>query len=429
MMSLILFLVFFGLILLGTSVSLSLGIASVAAIAASHLSYMAVPQRMVPALYDASVLVCIPLFILAGNIMSHGGMGHRLVHFANILVGRTKGGLASANVLASMFFGGISGSATADTSAIGSVMIPAMEKEGYDKSFATAVTVIASPLGVIIPPSIVMIVYCWVTQTSIATLFAAGYLPGILIGISLMITAWVISRRRNYPTAPRYTLREKLLIFRDALPGLLMPLIIIGGVITGVFTATESAAVATVYGFVVCMFYYKELRWADMPGIFAETAKLTGIVSFMLALAAIFGWLIAYDRMPFQVGEFIAGLHLGQTNFLIFYTIFLLFLGLFLSPTEGVIIAVPIFYPVALKMGIDPLHFGILTVVTKALGHVTPPVGLCIFVGAAISKLSVERIVRAMIPFYFVALADALLIAFIPWISTIVPKLLGMGSH
>ena len=205
-----------------------------------------------------------------------------------------------------------------------------------------------------------------------------------------------------------------------------MPIIIIGGVVSGIFTATESAAFATVYGFLVCKFYYKELRWASMPQIFVEATKLTGIVAFMLALAAIFGWLIAYDRVPFQVAGFIAGMHLSPTMFLIAYTFFLLFLGLFLSPTEGVILAVPIFYPVAMKLGIAPLHFGILTVVTKALGHVTPPVGLCIFVGAAISKLPVERIISAMIPFYVVAFIDTMLVVFIPQISTIVPRLLGL---
>jgi tripartite ATP-independent transporter DctM subunit len=427
-MSIILFTVFLGAILVGVPVTFSLGIASAVAIAFSHLSFMALPQRIVPAIFDASALTSIPIFILAGHLMSHGGMGHRLVRFANVLVGRTRGGLASANVLSCMFFGGISGSATADTSAIGSVMIPAMEKEGYDKEFATAVTVIASPLGVIVPPSIIMIVYCWVTNTSIATIFAAGYAPGCLVAISLMITAWIISVRKGYPTAPRHSAREVLAIFIDAFPGLLMPVMILGGIVSGIFTATEAAAVATVYGFVICKFWYKDLDWKDLPGVFTEAAKLTGIVAFILALAGIFGWLMAYDRVPFKIADLINGWHLSPTTFLVCYVAFLMFLGLFLSPTEGVIIAVPIFYPVAQQMGIDPLHFGILTVVTKSLGHVTPPVGLCIFIGSAISKLPVERVIKSLIPFYLVALADVLLVAFIPAISTFVPHYLGMSS-
>jgi tripartite ATP-independent transporter DctM subunit len=425
-MTAILFTVFVVAMLIGVPITFALGIAALAALLYVDLPLMVIAQRMVPALADASALVAIPLFILAGNILSYGGMGDRLIHLANLIVGRTRGGLSSANVTASMFFGGISGSATADTSAIGSVMIPSMEKQGYDRAFATAVTVISSPLGTIIPPSIVMIVYCWVTETSIAKMFAAGYLPGILIGVMLMLTGWVISVRKNYPTAPRYTLREQLKIFADTLPGLMMPALIIGGILGGIFTATEAAAVAVIYGLLVSVFYYKELRWSHLPDIFLETIKLTGVVALLLAMAAVFSWLMAYDRLPYQVAGILADFQPSTTVFLVLYIAILLFLGLFLAPTEGLIIAVPILYPAALAIGIDPLHFGIITVVTLGLGHVTPPVGLCLFVGAAVSKLPMGQIIRAMLPFYAAAALALLLIAAFPIISTGIPWLLGM---
>lgn len=422
----LMFAVFVAAMLIGVPITVALGVAAMVGVFYIDLPLIVIAQRMVPALFDASALIAIPLFIFAGNILSYGGMGDRLINLANILVGRTRGGLSSANITASMFFGGISGSATADTSAIGSVMIPAMEKQGYDRAFATAVTIISSPLGTIIPPSIVMIVYCWVTETSISKIFAAGYAPGLLIALSLILTGWIISVRKNYPTAPRYTRREQLKILLDTLPGLLMPVLIIGGIFSGAFTATESAAVAVVYGLLVSIFYYKELRWSHIPSLFLETIKLTGIVALLLAVAAVFAWLLAYDRLPYQVAEMLAGLDPSATVFLICYMVILLFLGLFLAPTEGLIIAVPILYPAAIAIGIDPLHFGIITVVTLALGHVTPPVGLCLFVGAAISKLPVGEIIRALVPFYIAALCALLLIAAFPIISTGIPSLFNM---
>ena len=425
-MTMVLFTVFLVTMLLGMPVTFALGLAALAGILYVDLPMVALAQRMVPAIFDASALVAIPLFIFAGNILSYGGMGDRMINLANILVGRTRGGLSSANIAASMFFGGISGSATADTSAIGSVMIPAMEKQGYPRAFATAVTVISSPLGTIIPPSIVMIVYCWVTETSISQIFAAGYLPGLLLALCLILTGWVISVRNQYPTAPRMTRQEQWAVFLDTLPGLLMPVLIIGGILSGAFTATEAAAIAVVYGLLVSVFYYKELHWSDLPSLFLETIKLTGIVTFLIAVAAVFAWLMAYDRLPYEVAEMLVTVDPSASVFLLFYVLILLFLGMFLAPTEGLIIAVPILYPAAMAIGIDPLHFGIITVVSLAMGHVTPPVGLCLFVGAAVSKLPVGQIIRALVPFYFAALFALILITVFPIISTGIPRLFRM---
>ena len=425
-MTLALFAVFIIALLLGIPITFALGIASLTAILTSDLSLMTIPQRMVPAVSDHFSLIAIPLFTLAGSIICRGGMGDRLVAVANVLVGRTRGGLSSAAILASMFFGSISGSATASTSVVGTVLIPAMEKQGYEKSFSTAIAVVSSPLGTIIPPSIIMIVYAWITDTSIAALFAAGYIPGILIGVCLMIAGWIISVKRNYPVAPQHSVKERIRIGIEAIPCLIMPFIIVVGMFSGKFTATEAAAVAVFYGFIVSMFYYKELKWSDIPLVLNDTAKLTGIVVFIISLAAIFGWLIAFDRVPYKVITAMTTLDPGIWIFTLLYIVLLLILGTFLTPTEGIIIVTPILYPVALIMGFDSLHFGLITLTTLALGNVTPPVGLCIFVGSSISGLSVGQITRAMVPFYLASLIAILLIAFIPQISLFLPKLLGL---
>lgn len=426
-MTMALFVTFFVCLLIGIPITFSLGIASLAAVLIGDLPIVVIAQRVMPAIVDASVLVCIPLFILAGNVLSYGGMGDRLVNVANMLVGRSRGGLGSANVLASLLFGGISGSAAADTSAVGSVMIPSMERQGYDRSFATAITVISSPLGAIIPPSIIMIVFCWVTETSIASIFAAGYLPGLLLGGVLILVSWVMSVKRGYPVAPAISWGERARIVVDALPALAMPFMIIGGIVGGVATATETAALASVYGFLVSMFYYRDLKWSAVPELLLDTIKLTGVVLLIIAMAAVYGWLMAYDRVPFQVAEALGAMGLSPFAFLAVYVTLMIFLGCFLAPTEALIIAVPILFPVAMQLGIDPLHFGIVSVTALAFGHVSPPVGVCLFVGSAISGLSLGHIIRSLMPFYVAVFAALMLIAFYAPISLIVPQLLGMS--
>jgi len=411
-----LFLVFAICILVGVPVVFGLGIASLAAIIYQGLPVLALPQRIVPAVSDNFSIVAIPLFILAGNIVGRGGMGERMIKLANIFVGRSRGGLSSTNIVASMFFGGISGSATADTSAIGSILIPAMVKRGYDKAFATAVTVVSSPLGTIIPPSIIVIVYCWVTEVSVGAMFAAGYLPGLLIGVMLIVTGWIISVRRGYAVSEAVSLREAAFIVFDAIPGLLTVVIIIGGVVTGVFTATEAGAIAVVYGTVVSAFVHKELKLGDFRPILTDSVVLTGIVALILAFAGAFGWLIAFDRVPYAAAELLGGM--SPAIFLPGYMILLLILGTFLAPTEALIIVTPILYPVALSIGMDPLHFGMVTITCLALGHITPPVGLCLFVGSAVSGLPV-------MPFYVASAIAVLIIAYVPLISTSVPRALG----
>ncbi|MBA70506.1 MAG: C4-dicarboxylate ABC transporter permease [Rhizobiales bacterium] len=422
-MTLTLFAVFALCILLGVPVVFGLGIASLSAIIYQGLPLLALPQRVIPAVSDNFSIVAIPLFILAGNIVGRGGMGDRMIKLANVFVGRSRGGLSSTNIVASMFFGGISGSATADTSAIGSILIPAMVKRGYDKSFATAVTVVSSPLGTIIPPSIIVIVYCWVTEVSVGAMFAAGYLPGLLIGVALIITGWIISVRRGYPVSDAVSVREAAKIVLDAVPGLMTVVIIIGGVVAGVFTATEAGSIAVVYGTFVSMFVHKELKLSDFPAILRDSVLLTGVVALILAFAGAFGWLIAFDRVPYAAAELLGGL--SPAVFLPGYMILLLILGTFLAPTEALIIVTPILFPVALTLGMDPLHFGMVTITCLALGHISPPVGLCLFVGSAVSGLPVKDIVKALMPFYITSAVAVLLIAYIPVISTAIPRAFG----
>ncbi len=422
-MTTILFIALAVSIVIGVPVTFALGIASAVAIAVAGLPMLALPQRMLPSLSDNFSIIAIPLFILAGNIIGRGGLGDRLIRLANILVGRTRGALASTNIVASMLFGGISGSATADTSALGTVLIPAMVKEGYSRAFATAVTVVSSPLGTIIPPSIIIIVYCWVTESSVAAMFAAGYLPGLLIGSLLIITGYIISVRRRYPLAQRFSIREKIRIILEALPGMFTIVIIIGGIVGGIFTATEAGAVAVVYGFIISRYYYKSLKFSDLPDILLETTKLTGIVTLILGMAGVFGWLIAFDRVPYQVAAALSGV--SPEIFLPAYILLLIILGTFLAPTEALIIVVPILYPVATILGIHPFHFGMVTITSLALGHITPPVGLCLFVGSAVSGLSINAIVRAMLPFYVASVVAVMVIAYFPIVSTWFPEVIG----
>ncbi|EAU39897.1 hypothetical protein FP2506_17514 [Fulvimarina pelagi HTCC2506] len=422
-MTLTLFTVFAICILVGVPVVFGLGIASLAAILYQGLPPLALPQRIIPAVSDNFSIVAIPLFILAGNIVGRGGMGDRMIKLANVFVGRSRGGLSSTNIVASMFFGGISGSATADTSAIGSILIPAMVRRGYDRAFATAVTVVSSPLGTIIPPSIIVIVYCWVTEVSVGAMFAAGYLPGLLIGGLLIATGWFISVKRGYPVSDRVSMREALWIVLDAIPGLLTVVIIIGGVVAGVFTATEAGAIAVVYGTLVSMFVHRELKITDFRAILRDSVILTGVVALILAFAGAFGWLIAFDRVPYTAAELLGGL--SPAIFLPGYMILLVILGTFLAPTEALIIVTPILFPVALALGMDPLHFGMVTITCLALGHISPPVGLCLFVGSAVSGLPVKDIVKALMPFYVASALAVVIIAYAPFVSTSVPNLLG----
>lgn len=425
-MSAVLFIVFAITMFLGMPVAFSLLAGAIVAVwTMSDIPLFSVVRLITPLFVDANVLICIPLYVLAGNLMALGGLGERIVQFANVFVGRSRGGLGIVNIMASLFFGGISGSATAGVAAIGSVLIPPMVKQGYPSPFATAVTVIASPLSLIIPPSITMIVYSWIAGQSVAAMFAGGYLPGITIGVGMMVTCWVISVRKGYPVSRRYSWNEAVQILLRNIPAVLMPFVIVGSIVLGIATPAEAAAVAVAYGFIISRYLYRELEWSHFPKILADTVKLTGCILILMAAAQAFAWVITFDRLPFKVAQALTDWGSTKNTFLFGYFILLIILGMFMAPTEAMLIAVPILLPVAMTLGIHPVHFGITSTCALAMGHATPPVGMCIYLGAAISGAPVEQVIKAMLPFYFTVFSILLALFYIPEISLFLPRILG----
>lgn len=420
----ILFGVFAFLILLNVPVAVCLGLATLAAITLTgSLPLQVVAQKLFTA-SDSFPLMAIPFFMVAGSLMEKGGISRRLIKLANTLVGSLPGGLALVTVLASMFFAAISGSSPATVAAIGSIMIPAMVRQGYSEDFATATQASAGYIGVIIPPSIPMITYGVVTGASIGGLFMAGFVPGILIGLSLMLVAFFISRKKGYVGEKRSSSREVSAAFKDAIWALLMPIIILGGIYMGVFTPTEAANVAVVYGFIVGLFVYKELKWSDIPGILRTSAISMSMVMLIIATASGFGLLLTRELIPNKI----AGLFIGLTDsplvLLMLINVLLLIVGTFMETNAAIIILAPIFFPVVVAMGIDPIHFGVIMIINLAIGMITPPLGVNLFVACGMTKLSIERVVRANWHYLLVSLLVLLLITYFPSLSLWLPGIL-----
>jgi C4-dicarboxylate transporter DctM subunit len=421
-----LLIVFVIFILLGTPIGIALGIGTLAAaLVFPVLNPIIIPTRFVGLLSDSFLILAAPLFILAGNVAARGGVARAIIDLATVLVGRFRGGLAYVNILDSMIFGGISGSAVADVSALGTFLIPQMVRKGYDKDFATAITVSTAVMAPIVPPSIVAVVYAWMADESVAAIFAGGYLPGLLIGIGMAVPTFVIARRRNYPREPAPTLPVLLVALRNALPAIMIPVIIMGGILLGWFTPTEAAAVAVVYALLVPPLFYKEFRWREMPGILADSARLSGVIGLIIGLVGAFGWVLTYSKFPFRVAEFIGTFAPTWWLFLIFVIVLYIGLGTFLTPSEIILVTVPVLLPGAVAIGIHPIHFGMVCVIASALGHVTPPVGLCLFVGMAISGLPMDKLLRPLLPFIGAIIVVLLLVAFVPETVLLVPRLLG----
>ncbi|MCY4469861.1 MAG: TRAP transporter large permease [Thiotrichales bacterium] len=371
-------------------------------------------------------LMAIPFFILAGEVMNRSGITQTLVQFANALVGHLRGGLAHVNIVTSMLFAGISGSAVADTSAIGSVLIPAMEKDGYSKKFAAAVTAASSVIGPIIPPSIIMVIYAFMMNVSVAGLFAAGVAPGLIVGASLMVVTAFISKRRNYPKAhQRATLLEMATAGRRALLALLTPIIIIGGIVTGVFTPTEAASVAAGYALVISLFVQRSLEFKDLPGLFRRAAVSSAAILLVVGTATAFAWIATVSQVPVKISSFIFGFSENPYLVLFLINILLLFVGMFLDAAPAILILGPILAPTMVELGIHPLHFAIIMCVNLTVGLATPPLGLILFVAASVSRLRIEAIAREMLPFLVVEIAVIFLITYVPALSMTLPKLLG----
>jgi tripartite ATP-independent transporter DctM subunit len=413
-------------IILGMPISIAMGVGALTAAAFYPvLNPIIIPTRFVGLLSDSYLLLSAPLFILAGNIAARGGVARVLIDLATVLVGRFRGGLAYVNVLDSMFFGGISGSAVADVSALGTFLIPQMVRKGYDKDFATALTISTAVVAPIIPPSIIAVIYAWMADESVAAMFAAGVIPGILIGLGMAVPVFFIARNRNYPREAPPTLPQFWRALRNALPALMIPAIIMGGIIFGLFTPTEAAAVAVVYALMVPPIFYREPALRDLPKIFADSARLSGVIGMIIGFVGAFGWVLTYSKFPFLIASAIAAMTPAWWVFIIMIIILYLILGTFLTPSEIILVTVPVLLPVATAVGVHPIHFGMVCVIASAVGHITPPVGLCLFVGMAISGLPMEKLMKPLLPFLAAIVVTLFLIAFMPGLVLFLPRLLG----
>lgn len=411
----------FGLLLvlffINIPVAIALGLASVIVLMIQDsVPLMVVVQKMFTST-DSFTLMAIPFFVLAGKLMEVGGISRRLVDFAMTIVGRMHGGLAIVSIVTCMFFAAISGSAAATTAAVGAILIPAMTKKGYDKGFATAIQAAGGTVGVMIPPSVPLILFGVIAGTSIGDLFIAGVLPGILVGFSLILVAYFISRKRGYGKEEKNSIREVFTSFNKAILAILMPVIILGGIYGGIFTPTEGSVVAVVYGLIVGLVIYREIKWRDLPEIFISSAVTSAVIMFIISCASVFGFILTREQIPLQISNAMLEISSNPIIILLIINVILLIVGTFLETSAAIIILAPILLPVVIAAGIDPVHFGIIMVVNLAIGFVTPPVGLNLFVASNIANLRLEKIVRAIIPFLIILIIDVLIISFVPSIS------------
>jgi C4-dicarboxylate transporter DctM subunit len=417
-MTAVLFGIFVVLVAIGVPISFVLGIASLAAMYfVADYPMQVIVQRMFTGV-DSFPLMAIPFFMLAGSLMEKGGITSRIIRFALSLVGRLKGALAHVVAIAGVIMGGISGSGVADTAAIGTIMVPEMSRRGYHLPFSTAAVAASGSIGVIIPPSITMILYGVSSGSSIGDLFIAGFLPGILIAAGFMLVSHFIAKKRGYPTEPPMTGAQRWISFKESIWALLMPVIIIVGIRMGVFTPTEGGVVAAVYAIVIGKFVYKELKWKDFPGILSDATANTAVISYLIATASLFGWLLASEQIPQQVSETILGLTTNKYAILLLINLLLLVVGMFLDSGPAIILLVPVLVPVAQSLGVNLTQFGLLMVINLAIGLLTPPVGTALYVASNISKISLARLSVAILPFIGVMLAVLMMVTYIPQLTT-----------
>ncbi|MBU2261943.1 MAG: TRAP transporter large permease [Proteobacteria bacterium] len=384
-----------------------------------------IPQRMFTGM-DSFPLMAVPFFIMAGDLMNSAGITMRIVRFASVLVGSIRGGLAHVNIVASMFFAGVSGSAVADTAALGSILIPAMEKDGYGKTFSAAVTAASSVIGPIIPPSIPVVIYALAGSVSIGGLFLAGVVPGVLIGLGLMLVSYVIARKHKIGhKRPRATLKEFRESFRGAILPLLMPVIILGGILSGVFTPTEASCVAVAYAIVIGMFVMRTIKFRDLPHIFFRSMLITSTILMVMACANIFSWILGTQQIPQAMGRALSSFSNNPYVFLLLVNLFLLVVGCFLEGIAAIVIIVPILIPVAKALGIDQLHFGMIVIMNLMIGLITPPLGLCLFVVCSVAKVDFTKLVRASIPFILVEIAALFVVTYFPFLVLFIPHFFG----
>lgn len=418
----ILFGSFIFLLLIGTPVAFCLGIASFATVLYLGLPPLVVFQRLNSGI-SVFALMAIPFFIFAGDLMVRGDIARRLVALAGGLVGHLRGGLGQVNIIASVMFGGVSGSAAADASAIGGLMVPQMKERGYGVDYAVNITVVSSIIALMLPPSHNLIIYSISAggRLSIADLFTAGIIPGLLLALSLMVAAWIVARKRGYPTEPFPGLRMLGVLFVSALPGIIMVAIIFGGVRSGVFTASESSNIAVVYALLVTTLVYRSLPWSEFVAATLGAVRTTAMVLLVIGCAAAFGWLLAYLKVPTAIVLFMQGLSDNPILILLMINLALLVLGTFMDMSPLIVITTPIFLPVAQAFGVDPVHFGVILILNLGIGLCTPPVGSVLFVGCAVGRISIWEAVRTIWPFYGAAFVTLMLVTYIPALSLWLP--------
>ncbi len=425
MIGIMLVVLFLVLMIIGVPIAFVIGIIALTGImSVPNIPEVTMPMKMLNGI-DSFVLLAVPLFILAANLMNHGKVSQKLIDLALTMVGHIRGGLAQANILVSMMFAGVSGAAQADTAGVGKILIPNMKKQGYDTETAVAVTAASSTIGVIIPPSIPMIIFAGLTNVSVGALFLAGIIPGILVGVSMMLFVYFIALKRGYPKAKRASFQTFFKLFTQSLPALFTPVIIIGGIISGLFTATEAAAIASLYTFVIGVFVYKTIKMGDLPKILMETLALSSLSIFALAAASALGELLSYFRVSTIAQQFFTNNVGSEWLFILIVIAFFLFIGTFMDAIPAMILFVPIILPSSLAFGMDPVHLGLIVVITLAIGLITPPYGLCLLLAAKIGDLSIERSVVAVVPYVLIILTVLLVVAYIPAISLWIPNLVG----
>lgn len=424
---LFLFLLLFLLMFIGVPIAASLGLAgSITIMLFSPDSVRSLAIK----LFETSehyTLLAIPFFLLSGAFMTTGGVAKRLIDFANACVGHIRGGLAIGAVLACMLFAALSGSSPATVAAVGSIAIAGMVRSGYPQAFGAGIVCNAGTLGILIPPSIVMVVYAAATEQSVGKLFMAGVIPGILLGVALMLAIYIVARVKKLPALPRASLREWLSAARKAIWGLLLMVIILGGIYTGMFTPTEAAAVAAVYAAFVAIFVYKDMRLRETPRVLLESGKLTIMLMFIIANAMLFAHVLTTEQIPQQITAWVVELGLQPWQFLLVVNIVLLLAGAFMEPSAIILILAPILFPIAVQLGIDPIHLGIIMVVNMEIGLITPPVGLNLFVTSAVTGMPLTSVIRAAWPWLMLLLSFLLIITYIPAVSLGLPALLGMN--
>lgn len=421
-MTVLLFLVFLILLILGFPIAFALGISAFTYLIFSDIPLMVIPQKMYAGI-DVFVLLSIPGFILAGNLMNAGGITQRIIHFCNALLGHIRGGLGLANVGASMLFGGISGTAIADTASIGSVMIPAMKKEGYDAPFSCAVTASSSTIGPIIPPSLPMIIAATLTGLSVGRLFVAGIVPGLLLGLGFLLTAYLIAVKKNYPKSDRKPMIVIVKSFFQAFWALMMTLLILFGIIGGVFTPTEASIVAVIYAMGIGLWVYKDLTFKRIPEILLNSAKTTAALMVLVGFANLFAWIMTVEELPQQIASTLLQLTENKWLLLLLINLLLILVGAFMETIAALLILFPVLLGVAVQVGVDPVQFAIIMVFNLVIGLTTPPVGVCLFVASSIGGVSLEKIARAGMPFLLVSLLVLALVTYVPAVSLWLPGL------